>query len=274
MMRAFGLIVTLSLAACQTSDLAPSASDALNAQRNHPGAVYDDLPGPNCYGVPYAEEKPKFDIVRQARQEDFEQIDADGKEVDNQRWGSLVISLKPLGFPVEISRIRRGFVGVRQGMSVNDGLSSWSGVDLDRKEVVFINRYTYAPQAAFSRPFGDPVLPSEQPEIHAGKRIYTRKWFDGDRVEMEIIQRALLSNGEIKAFICLANSALERVPLRKEKQYAVLTPDHAQYDVILRDLRISGERMLRYEKYFDPGVLDEFVGAMRIKIQKYEWIRK
>jgi hypothetical protein len=114
--------------------------------------------------------------------------------------------------PLEMATIQRGAFTEFIGGYINDGLASWTGVDLDSREIVSIRRTVWDKRSAMSRHFEFPP-PGKYPA-----ETVVRKWTseDGNRKELEIVQRSPLRPEEIQAFVCMANIewAQSRQPAR------------------------------------------------------------
>lgn len=103
--------------------------------------------------------------------------------------------------PSEIRAIRRGAYYEFIGAFINDGNSSWTGIDLDRHEVIVVYRRTWDRRASMSRNFEFPD--NRQPDRDSMVRVWTAE--DGGRKEMEIVRRSRLDFDEEGAFVCAAN---------------------------------------------------------------------
>jgi hypothetical protein len=103
--------------------------------------------------------------------------------------------------PLEIATIQRGAFTEFIGGFINDGLASWTGLDLDGREIIYITRKVWDKRASLSQPFEFPA-----PDKYPAETV-VRKWTseDGNRKELEVVQRSRLRAEEIQAFVCLAN---------------------------------------------------------------------
>jgi hypothetical protein len=102
--------------------------------------------------------------------------------------------------PIEISSIQNGAYSEFIGGFINDGLSSWVGVDLDSGTLTWVARRVYDKRAPYTRPFNPYIGKQYDPNI-------IRSWESPDesRKEEEIIRIDPLSDQEKEAFVCLAN---------------------------------------------------------------------
>ena len=165
------------------------ASARSNAQRQYQ----------SCFDQDYAQEKRAavlaIDRTNSAASRD--RSDTDGKD------GMILQQDMPLREPPEIARVQRGFVDHFVGAFINDGLESWSAIDLDRNSVISIRRRIYDVRASRSHPFSDPTFAAERHMGHS----FARKFSNDRRTELEVISTVRADPAGLQAFICLANAA-------------------------------------------------------------------
>jgi hypothetical protein len=144
----------------------------------------------SCYGNPFG--KGAVDAMR---------VPYEGKISPKVIVDSAAVTGPFRSPPLEIATIQRGASTEFIGGHINDGLASWTGLDLDSREIVSVTRTVWDKRAAMSRPFEFPA-PGKYPA-----ETVVRKWTseDGNRKELEIVQRSPLQTEEIQAFVCLAN---------------------------------------------------------------------
>ncbi|WP_411879505.1 hypothetical protein [Polaromonas sp. YR568] len=144
----------------------------------------------SCYGNPFG--KGAVDAMR---------VTYEGKISPKVIVDSAAVTGPFRSPPLEIATIQRGASTEFIGGHINDGLASWTGLDLDSREIVSVTRTVWDKRAAMSRPFEFPAAGKYPPET------VVRKWTseDGNRKELEIVQRSPLRAEEIQAFVCLAN---------------------------------------------------------------------
>ena len=130
---------------------APAVSTVpVNVQRITP-------PEPSCYDTPYAKDKVGFD----GKSAIF------GRTADNApRYQSIpsapaeriILQTNRLQTPPEIAAIERGYTHHWVGGFINDGLVTWSGIDLDRRISINVQRRIWDARAQLSRRFLDDVV--------------------------------------------------------------------------------------------------------------------
>jgi hypothetical protein len=108
-----------------------------------------------------------------------------------------------LGEPVEIARIRRGYLTHFLGTARNDGLEGWTGVDVVHAQAISITRRIYDKRASRTHPFKDPAFT----EPHILGHIFGRKFSTGDRTELEVIATVPIDPSVLEALICILNAA-------------------------------------------------------------------
>ena len=127
---------------------------------------------------------------------------ADKDDSDSQD-GLILEEPAPLPQPPEITRVQRGLVSHFIGLFINDGLESWSAIDLDRNTLVSVQRRVYAARARRSHPFADPRFPTER---HLG-HSFARKFSSPDRTELEVVSTVGIDPPAMQAFVCVANAS-------------------------------------------------------------------
>ena len=165
----FGLLVALASASCTAQR--PAQEDS-------------------CYGDAFG--KGAVDAMT---------VTYDGKVSPKVIVDSAAVSGPFRSPPLEIATIQRGASTEFIGGFINDGMASWTGVDLDGREIIRITRTVWDKRASLTRPFEFP-----SPDKYPAETV-VRKWTseDGNRKELEIVQRSPLRAEEIQAFVCLAN---------------------------------------------------------------------
>jgi TonB family protein len=160
---------------------------------------------PSCYGTPYGAQKANSHKPVEVPVSDPpappEASLAPMRETVRDR---IRIQAKPLEYPPEIARIKRGYISSFVGAFINDGLASWSGIDLDRMEVISVQRRIYDRRATLTKPFDEPTFQTWD------NRSFERKWSSKDRTEMEAVLIGDLEGPDANAFVCIANKIWER----------------------------------------------------------------
>jgi hypothetical protein len=160
--------------------------------------------------------------------------------------GKILIQTRPLdALPPEITRIQRGLVKRFVGKFVNDGLLTWSGVDLDRRVAIAIERRVFDRRAHQPRPVPDPQF-SRQREA-----TFARKWSGDGRIEVEVVSIFPISSVEARAFVCAANPEwAAKGPLPEQDTGEMAAGDT---DFFLLDRRPEQGVSYRYTKTVDLG---------------------
>jgi hypothetical protein len=159
------------------------------------------LPPPQsqrCFDRDYGGEKK--DPVAAARTDAAGSADEDDSDSQD---GLILKETAPLPEPPEIARVQRGLVSHFIGLFMNDGLESWSAIDLDRNTLVSVQRRVYDVRAKRSHPFADPKFPTER---HLGHG-FARKFSSPDRTELEVVSTVRIDPPAMQAFICVANAS-------------------------------------------------------------------
>jgi hypothetical protein len=128
--------------------------------------------------------------------------------------GKLLVLNHPLDpLPPEIARIRRGIVKRFTGKFIKDGLTTWSGLDLERLVAVSVQRRVFDIRAHQSREVPDPVFTRTE------QLSFARKWTDGQRIEVEVVQVFPITLVEAQLFVCAANPVwADKKPLSEEEE--------------------------------------------------------
>jgi hypothetical protein len=156
-----------------------------------------------------------------------------------QNDGRTLQRAQPLGLPPEISRVQRGYVSHFTGSLRNNGLESWTAVDLDRGMVVSVQRRVYDQRVKQSRAVSDPKF-----NMHgASGRSFARRYVGDGRTEVEAVATEALDKLTIEAFTCVANAAWAAPAL--EKQF---NPTDGTEEAYLKDMRIDDGRTTTYAK--------------------------
>lgn len=151
-----------------------------------------------CFDRDYAHEKKDASAaVKAAVARPADKDDSDSED------GLVLQESAPLPEPPEITRVQRGLVSHFIGEFTNDGLESWSAIDLDRNTLISVQRRIYDVRARRSHPFSDPKLPAER---HAG-HIFARKFSSTGRTELEVVSTVRVDPQAMQAFICVANAS-------------------------------------------------------------------
>lgn len=159
-----------------------------------------------------------------------------------------VLSQRLERLPPEIARIRRGLVNSFTGKFIKDGLFTWAGVDLDRLMAVSVQRRVFDLRAHQSRPVSDPVF------TRVEQLSFARKWSDGQRIEVEVIEVFPITLIEAQSFVCEANRLwADKKPLPEEEDVSGQMSDGVT-DVFLFDYR--QQQGVSY-KYTKPALITE-----------------
>jgi hypothetical protein len=157
--------------------------------------------------------------------------------------GKLLVLSHPLDpLPPEVSRIRRGLVKRFTGKFVKDGEVGWFGVDLDRLVAVSVERRVYDLRAHLSRPVPDPVFSQSE------QLSFARKWTDGQRTEVEVIEVFPIMLPEAQLLVCASNPVwADRKPLPEQEDPSGDLSDGI-IDVFLLDYRQAQDVSYKYTK--------------------------
>jgi hypothetical protein len=182
--------------------------------------------------------------------------------------GKLLVLSHPLDpLPPEIARIRRGLVKRFTGKFTKDGVTGWSGLDLDRLVAVSVERRVYDLRAHQSRPVADPVFNQSE------QLSFARKWTDGQRTEVEVIEVFPIMLPEAQLLVCAANPvwAEKKPPDDGEDLDADLTDGVT--DVFLLDYRRQQDVSYKYSKpvYLTANLANILGGIWRHAPQGPSW---
>ena len=157
--------------------------------------------------------------------------------------GKLLTLAHPLDpLPPEIARIRRGLVKRFTGRFVRDGEIAWSGVDLDRLVAVSVERRVFDFRAHLSRAVSDPVFGQSE------QLSFARKWTDGHRTEIEVVNVFPIVLPEAQLVVCAANPVwADRKPLPDQEDPSGDLSDGVT-DVFLLDYRQEQNVSYKYSK--------------------------
>jgi len=100
--------------------------------------------------------------------------------------------------PAEIAAIARGAYSEMIGLFINDGLAEWIGVDLDKNEIVQVQRYAGRQLGAAPRA--------------SGKNITRRETREGDRRWIDVTRRTPLASDAAGDIVCSANTVWAEPP--------------------------------------------------------------
>jgi hypothetical protein len=160
--------------------------------------------------------------------------------------GKLLFLNHPLDpVPPEIARIRRGLVNQFTGQFIKDGLYTWSAVDLDRLMAVSVERRVFDLRAHQSRPVNEPVF------THIEKLSFARKWSDGQRTEVEVINVFPIALSETELFVCEANRIWQDKERRPEEEDPSGQMSDGVSDVYLLDYRQQQGVSYKFSKTID-----------------------
>lgn len=148
----------------------------------------------------------------------------------------------PAYLPDEVKRIVRGAALEWVGLAVNDGRASWRALDIDRRELVVVERY--AGQRVGRAPRLESATPHE----------YLRTNGEGDARSVDHVRRWPLSPARFEALACIAAGAWSEqvLPVRElsdsASRFYLLLADRAQADTALG--RFTGPPV-RFERLAD-----------------------
>ncbi|MDB6045601.1 MAG: hypothetical protein JWM63_4152 [Gammaproteobacteria bacterium] len=175
----------------------PEKRPASTGAREAPASTDMEL---SCSHHPYGEVK-NGTVSKSAIATDAESA-ATAAGADVSDAGKILLQNRPLDpLPPEIARIQTGMVKRFVGKFVNDGLLTWSGVDLDRRVAIAIERRVFDRGAHRPRQVSDPQFSRQRGSTFA------RKWSEAGRTEVEVVSIFPISPVEAQAFVCAANPA-------------------------------------------------------------------
>ena len=198
--------------------------------------------GPFCVRHPFGDVKSGA-VQRSMAQASTEPIAAAADDHPSDAGKLLVLDhpLDPL--PLEISRIRRGIVKRFTGKFIKDGVTAWSGVDLERLIAVSIERRVFDFRTHQSRVVPDPLFSQIE------QLSFARKWSDGQRTEVEVVKVFPITLLEAQLFVCAANPAwADKNPAGAED---VDNLADGVTDVFLLDRRQAQDLSYKYIKPID-----------------------
>lgn len=240
---------------CIASPSAPNACAgfAPTATQVRPGlTAKPDLPPlaanePNCFGALYGSEKRDYAGRQQIGR--APQVRPQATNLRNLPLPSPRIQVQSttLGTPPEIQRIERGYVTSWVGGFINDGLMSWSGIDLDRREAISVIRRIYDTRAKLSRPFGEPVF-DEWDHVSIA-----RTWSTDQRTETEVVKRRSLEPNELTAFVCIANGAWGVRQKSALDLMETIPTDTLANNATLQDRTEENGAVFSYSRSVEPG---------------------
>ena len=102
--------------------------------------------------------------------------------------------------PEEIAAIARGLFSESIGLFINDGFAGWIGIDLDKNEIVDVQRY--AGSKLGQAPRADALDP----------KVVRRETQEGDRHWIDIVRRVPLAAGTAGDLVCAANAVWAEPP--------------------------------------------------------------
>jgi hypothetical protein len=242
-MRRLLILGAVLVTGCQTPDPPQSNTSASNipAVSTTPPAI--TRVGPNCYNVPYAEKKAAHDS----------KSPIPGRTADNtpifqplpqSRAERIIIQSNRLPTPPEIAAIERGYTYHWVGGFINDGLATWTGIDLDRRLFINVQRRVWDARAQMSRRFSDPVFPDYD------TTSFARKWATDQRVETEVVQIRIFYPDEMSAFVCVANGAWLYAPDKSQRAFTMMS-DTLINETVLYDRQFEQGQGVLYKKKVD-----------------------
>lgn len=174
------------------------------------------------------------------------EIAASAATSDPAAAGKILVQTQPLAaLPPEIERIQRGLVKRFVGKFVKDGLLTWSGIDLDRRVAVAIERRVFDTRAHQPRQVSDPQF------TRRGEPTFARKWSQAGRTEVEVVSIFPINLVEARAFVCAANPVwAEKGPLPAEDADEMA---EGETDFFLIDRRREQDVSYRYTKTVGLG---------------------
>lgn len=156
--------------------------------------------------------------------------------------GKVLVLSHPLDpLPPEIARIHRGLVKRFTGKFVKDGVTAWSGVDLEHLVGVSVERRVFDFRTHQTRAVGDPVFTQTQ------ELSFARKWSDGQRTEVEVVRVFPINLAEAQLFVCAANPVwADKKPVPEDENDSAMS--EGATDVFLLDHRQAQDLSYQYEK--------------------------
>jgi hypothetical protein len=159
----------------------------------------------------------------------------------------------PSYLPEEISDIAKGAVVESVGLAVNDGRASWRALDIDRKEVVVVERYA-------GRRRG------QAPRVNSSTPYEYLKTFDQDQTRwVDHVRRYPLSAAKFMALTCLASGAWSEGPAPSHE----LTDISSRFYLLLAESAQTASALGRFGG--TPGnfarIVDDIVQRQRPGVQ-------
>jgi len=266
------------LAGCIASPNAPEACAGLTptATQTRPGlTTKPSLPplGANelqCFGAPYGVEKRDYANRQQIARAPLSRPEA--TNLNNLPFPSpriLVLSTN-LPIPPEIQRIERGYITAWAGGFINDGLMSWSGIDLDRREVISVQRRIYDKRATLSRPFSEPVF-NDWDHVSIA-----RTWSTDQRTETEVVTRRSLRLEELNAFVCIANGVWGVQQKSARELMQMMPTDTLASNATLLDRTEENGAVFSYTRSVDPSDPLAWAASQILKegLPRIDWAMK
>jgi hypothetical protein len=204
---------------------------------------------PTCYGSPYAVAKNASYVATVLPALDNPLATPPSIAAPQASKNRIRIQTNPLDNPpMEISQIRRGFVGSYVGAFINDGLSSWLGIDLERMQAISIERHIHDKNG---RAGPEPTFNWRD------EQSFERKWIDKStgRVEVETVLLKQLDTDEANAFVCIANKIWELNPVR-DYELTQLTDTLASSSDLLDTNTVDGKTTASSAAVLSPSPLD------------------
>ena len=139
------------------------------------------------------------------------------------------------------------------GKFIKDGVTSWSAIDLERLVAVSIERRVFDFRTHQSRPVPDPIF-SQMEQL-----AFARKWSDGQRTEVEVVQVFPITVVEAQLFVCAANPLwADKNPLGEDDDTNEMSSGVT--DVFLLDRRQAQDLSYKYIKPIDMS--DNLAGIL------------
>jgi hypothetical protein len=227
------------------------------ASRNEPGMEHGHVIQPPTSDGPFCEHHPFGEVKRGEMQRSVGVKSREPVAVASDDYpynaGKLLVLSHPLDpLPVEIARIRRGIVKRFTGKFVRDGVTAWSGVDLERLVAVSVERRVFDFRSHQTRAVADPVFTQTE------ELSFARKWSDGQRTEVEVVKVFSINLIEAQLFVCAANPVwADKNPVPEEEDDSAMSAGVT--DVFLLDHRQAQDVSYRYDK---PVYMTENLAAV------------
>jgi hypothetical protein len=221
---------------------------------HEPGMEYGHAGQPAASEGPFCEHHPFGEVKGGAVQRTLEAktVEPVGSASNDYPYngGKLLVLSHPLDpLPPEIARIHRGLVKRFTGKFVKDGVTAWSGVDLERLVGVSVERRVFDFRTHQTRAVPDPVFTQTE------ELSFARKWSDGQRTEVEVIKVFPINLIEAQLFVCAANPVwADKKPLPEDEDDSGMS--QGVTDVFLLDRRQAQDLSYQYDKpvYMTEGL--------------------